>query len=340
MFLLSENYMSDVEANRVVLFYGSVGSYKTLQAVATAHALLKTKRFARCYANIPVTFASSPPRDLARFDFLDETYARDSIFIIDEAALFVTGKTDEIKQIFAFPRKNNQVFLLASVLPVKQIADFCHLFVHRNYNFSLIGLPLMSFLSAKQPKAQRKEKVSHFIFNYSYYFQKYSTKFKPESMYPIDQWRDRAILYDARSRKIPVEIVKFYCLNSYGLGERRKNLNKGEEHICNMLLPEFNLDYVDDKSLDLPKLQKKGNFLNFLGSEFRLGFLLQFVFIIYCAYIAIAFLANNTIEAQNVWIYSQENYVELLTGKPITLKRQNVTVKPKPTPKVIEWRKE
>lgn len=340
MFLLADNYLASVEGARVVLFYGRVGSYKTLQAVATAHTLLKTKRYARCYANIPVTFATSPPKNIEKFDFLSEAYAKDSIFIIDEAALFLTGRSEETKQIFSFPRKNNQIFLLASVLPVKQIADYCHLFVNRYYNFSMIGLPLMSFLSADNPKATRKEKISHFMINYSSYFQKYSSKYKPYSMYPVEQWRDRAALYDVQSRRIPVEIVKFYAVNPYGLGERRKNLDAGEKHLANAFLPEFELNYIDDKSLDLPRLQKSGKSFNFIGSEFRLGFLLQFLFIIYIAYIGIAFILSNKIDNQNLWLYDQENWIEFFTAKPITIKNEIAKPRPRPTVTVVEWRTE
>lgn len=345
MFLLSDVYFSSVEGARVVLFYGRVGSYKTLQAVATAYALLKTGRYARCYANIPVTFATSPPEDVTKFDFMDERYSKDSIFIIDESALFLSGQHQQIKEIFAFPRKLNQVFLLASVLPTKQIRDYCHLFVHRNYNLSMIGLPLMTFLSSEEQKVNRKEKVSHMIFGYSRYFRKYSSKFRPDGMVPIDQWRDRAALYDSRSRKIPIQIVKYYVVNSWGYGERKKKLTEDEETLCNSYIPEYNLEYLNDENLDLPQLKQKKGF-NLLGSEFKGGFFFQLMVIFYVAYVAIFFFGNTRTDDPPVtqWTLAQWGY--FWQGKPVQVQYHKNHVEAKqstqttPTPQVVEFTQE
>jgi hypothetical protein len=336
MFLFAENYFFSVENARVVLFYGRVGSYKTLSVVATAYELLKTKRYARVYANIPVTFASSPPQGTTKFDFLNEGYSKDSIFIIDEAALFLSGRSDEIKKIFAFPRKQNQIFLLASVLPVKQISDYCHLFIKREWNLSLVGFPIMSFLSGESDKSPKKEKVSHWILNYSSYFQKYSSKFRPEQIEPIEQWRDRAALYDMRSKRIPIQAVKFFVVNSWGLGEKRQDLTRGEEDLCSLYVPSFDISYVSDKSLDLPKLKKKRNF-SVLGTEFRFTFFIQAILLIYAAYVFVMFIGNMTNNEPPLTKWTQVEWINFLQGNPITTKAIGLPT-PTPTVTVIQWR--
>src|SRR3972149_2476031 len=161
--------MQKVEMSRVVLFHGEVGSYKTLSAIATARRLLKPGRYARVYSNTPCTFATSPPQQIDYFDFYAD-YALNSIFVIDEAGLLLKGDRREIDSVFAYPRHQNQVFLLASVLPVKQIRDYCNLFVHLRMNFSLIGIPLLQF---KSGQLQQRKMPSHFLFLYSKYFRYY-----------------------------------------------------------------------------------------------------------------------------------------------------------------------
>lgn len=294
MFLMSSEYMFMVEANRVVLYYGRVGSYKTLSAVATAFHLMKTGRFKRCYANIPVSFASSPPVPPAEFDFLDNNYASDSIYIIDESALFLSGRHEQIKEIFAFPRKINQVFLLASVLPTKQITDYAHLFVHRGYNLGMIGIPIIHFLSSTNYKtSQRKEKISHFLANPMRYYPKFNSKFRPESLHPIYQYRDSGILYDTFSRVVNPDITEYFFVDGWGQANRRKDLSPEESNYVNYYLPEYNTDDAIDEKNDFPRMKQKKSLRNLVTAEFNPMFVLQFLFIVYITITIIKFIGNT-----------------------------------------------
>jgi len=352
MFFASDVFFAGVESARVVLFYGKVGSYKTLSAVATAHSLMKTRRYKQVMCNFPCTFATSPPIGINHFDFMNYNYAKDTIFIIDEAALFLSGKHDEVKAIFAFPRKLNQVFLLCSVLPVKEVTNYAHLFVKRHYNLSMIGIPALSFFSAESPKVPRKEMVSHWLLLYSQYYQKYASKYRPDSMFPIDQWRDRGALYDMRSRRIPDEVVKFYYLNSWGMGEKRKDLDEDQQGILDYYMPDFEVDYIFDKSLDLPRIKKRTFSLNFLGSEFNWSFFVQVIIAIYAVFVLGSFLFHLSGKEQGFSQWTQKDVVNFFTGKPLHFqekgfnpKNDNQTNQPyiiiiTPTPNVVEFRVE
>lgn len=336
MFFLSDVYFQKVESARVILFYGQVGSYKTLSAVATAYSLLKTKRYQRVYANIPVMFASSPPLNIDSFDFLAD-YAANSIFIIDEAALFLTGKSSEIKEIFAFPRKLNQVFLLASVLPVKQIKDYCHYYVTRDFNYSMVGLPIMSFRSGE---LNQRKQPKHWIVFYSKYFSKYSSRYRPDSMLPIDQWRDRGVLYDVRSNKVPSQVVEYFELNSWGLAEKRSKLTEEERAYVDHYVPEFDTDYIFETEITLPKLKKKRT-NNPIGTEFNFGFFLQFALFIYLAVVSVVYFSNMT-GKEDIAKFGTQHLIAIFTLKnvnEVNLESPIVSDNPQiEQPQVIEWK--
>jgi hypothetical protein len=335
-----------VEANRVIFYYGRVGSYKTLMAVATAYTLMRSGRFQRCYANIPVSFASSPPKNIDKFDFLDYNYARDSIFIIDESALFLSGKHEEIKEIFAFPRKINQVFLLASVLPTKQITDYAHLFVKRGFNLPLIGLPLVQFMSTPHYKSSvRKEYISHWLFRPNRYYRKYSSKFRPESMYPIRQYRDSGTLYDSQSRVVPNDISKYFILDSWGQAVQKRNLSEYEENLIEQFLPTYDTSDIIDESSDFPAIKQQFSLRSLLsGGEFNISFLLQFLFVIYVIFTIIRFIGNIHGDDIPMQQWRKCEYVQLLRGaainecKTIPTETQTQSITPTtPTPAVVEY---
>lgn len=339
MWLLSENYFQAVLQARTCLFFGSVGSYKTLSAVATAHTLLKSKKFERVYDNFPVTFASSPPLSINNFDFLDARYASNSIFIIDESALFLSGKHDEVAQVFAFPRKLNQVFLLASVLPTRQVESYCNLFVRRYFNFSLIGIPLLQFLSAPTLRATRKDKISHFIFGYSYYFPKFNSKFRPDRLYPIRQYRDTGTLYDELSREVPEKISKFFYVDNWGQAKKKNNLSTNELWQIEQILPEFEPIALNENN-DYPKLQQKFNF-NAIGTEFNFKFFIQIIILIYFSFIMIKFVSNALPNDPVLQKWTSKEYICFFTGKRVKCYEDNAitTQQKQPAvkkPKIIE----
>jgi hypothetical protein len=302
---------------------------------------MKSGRYQHCYANIPVTFASSPPKNIEKFNFLDEHYASNSIFIIDESALFLSGKHDEVKEIFAFPRKLNQVFLLASVLPTKQIKDYCHLFVNRSFNFSMIGFPMMSFVSGEY--GQHKPPF-HLILFYSRYFQYYASKFRPESMYPLEQWRDRGALYDTSSKRVPIQAVRFYVINSWGLGEVRKNLTDEETDLLNFYVPKFDVSYLDDNKIELPKLKQKRS-LNFIGTDFNPVFFIQLIIVLYLTFIGISYFGNMQVGDPPPGQWGWQEFKNLARGYSLQYKdeaqakeKETKYALPTETPSRIEWK--
>lgn len=338
MFILSDNYFIELENVRVCNFYGRVGSFKTLSAVASAYTLLQTKRYKRCYANIPVTFASSPPEGIDKFDFLSLEYAQDSIFIIDESALFLSGKHEEVSRVFAFPRKLNQIFLLASVLPTRQIESYCHLFCTRGLNFAMIGIPLLQFKTHAQYKVVEKEKVAHYLFGYSRYFQKYASKFRPASMYPIKQYRDSGVLYDAQSREIPGHLSKYFVVNAWGQAIKKQHLPLDIVDEIGVILPEF--EVLDLDKNDYPVLRQKIT-LNPLGSEFKFSFFLYFLSLIYVFFIMAKFLSQAlpTDPPPQKWTACQ--YINILQGKAISdcgrIAKDEILPKVKPTAQIIKY---
>lgn len=314
-FLFADVFLQKVESTRVVLFYGQVGSYKTLSAVATARSLLATGRYARVYANMPVTFASSPPDNCADkdFDFLAE-YARDSIFIMDEAGLFLSGQHKDIATMFAYPRHRNQVFLLCSKIETKNATNYADLFVHRDFNYSLMGLPIMSFRCGSW-KQQKQPK--HWVVFYSQYFRYYASKFDPTNVYPILQWRDNGVLYDERSRTVSRDIAKYFILNSWGQATKRKDLTEEENALVLEKLPEFEFDFENEK--EFPKMKRKANF-NPIGTEFSFGMFAKFLLVIYFMWVATAFVFSWTPGRPPLQHWDKRNWQEFLSGSPVTRK--------------------
>jgi hypothetical protein len=321
MFVFADVYFHNVENARIVFYHGRVGSYKTLSAVATAYHLLKSGNYKRCYANIPVTFASSPPDYIEKgeFDFLNQDYATNSIFIIDESAQFLSGEHSEIKKLYAYPRKMNQVFLLASALPTKQIESYCHCFCFRSIDFSLIGLPLLQFRVSPSFRATKQDMSSHYILGYARYFGKYNTRYRPESAQPIKQYRDSGILYDERSREVIPQISKYFIVNQFGEAIRKPHLSLEEADLVNSILPIFDVSAMIDEKHDYPRVQKKVKFgLNFLGAEFRFSFLLYAIGLVYVALIMIntLFTATSDMTPPKNWGFCE-------IGKMLTIKNIN-----------------
>jgi len=338
MFVLADNYMFAVENARISLFYGRVGSYKTLSAVATAYKLLKSGRYKRVYSNIPCSFASSPP-DVEKFDFMNYEYASDSIFIIDESGLFLAGTHKEMSTVFAMPRKLNQVFLLASVIPTKQIQSYCHLFVTRSLNFSILGFPVLQFQSGGWLE---KKPPKHYIAFYAKYFPKFASKFRPDSMYPIRQFRDRGILYDRLSRPIPREIVQYYYLDSWSQAQRKRNLTPAQSAECDVYAPTFDTSHIFDTETEavIPKVKQQFS-LKTIGTEFRISFFIKLALIIYLTAVGGSYVVKSTPQDPPIGQWTQGDIVQILQLKSLRDKPKSAP-QPTITPerRIIEWKYE
>jgi hypothetical protein len=331
MFLFSDVYFHNVENARIVFYYGRVNSYKTLSAVATAYSLLKSGNYKQVYSNIPITFASSPPSYIPKgeFDFLSMDYSKDSIFIIDESAQFLSGEHSEIKRLYAYPRKMNQIFLLASALPTKQIETYCHCFCYRSIDFSLIGFPLLQFRVSPVFRANKNDLTTHYIFLYSRYFSKYNTRYRPESAYPINQYRDRGVLYDERSREIPPQISKFFTVNGYGEAERIKHLSLEDTDLVNSILPIFDTTSQVDEKQDYPKVKKSVKFgINFLGAEFRFSFFAYALGLVYVAMIMIHVLFTAGVNMKPVQKWGLCEYTNFFMIKNVSDCNEKKSIKP------------
>lgn len=280
MLIAANVYLQQATNIPVVTFLGRWGSYKTLCAVATANYLLKTKRFEAVYANLPVSFASTPPVKPDEFDFRAD-YARNKIFIIDEAwQSFGTYDVKLIRDIFAFPRHRNQAFLLTSALPLPNIRAYSHFFVEKHFNYQILLMPLVGM----QCHSDKDKKPSKFFIAFpSMWFGRYSTKFDAETMSPIAQYRDSGVLYNIRSQPIPREASQFFYLNQWGLAEKRDNLNPHEDKIASMFEARFDVADQVNAIFDIPKVKRKRklSMQNMFSTEFSVSFALVFVMIAY-----------------------------------------------------------
>lgn len=281
MLWFAEVFKYKLESSRVVYFYGEVGTYKTLSAIAAAKWLLSTGRYARVYANTPVSFASSPPDGCEgeNFDFMAD-YARDSIFVIDESGLFMKGTHESIKTMFALPRHRNQVFLLASVIPNKNAQDYCQLFVTYTWKLSMFGLPVIIFRSGAWKQAEKRQ-PRHWLVGFKGYFPLYVSKFDPVSAGPIDQWHDKGAVYDARSNRVPLDIVHLYQINNWGFAEPKKRLKPEEQVLIDAHIKRFDTSGVWTKVENMPRLRRKRRLLPSLSADFSLGITVRVIFFIY-----------------------------------------------------------
>jgi len=187
MIFMSDMLFLELPLMRTTLFMGRRGSGKTLVAVAIAKELLNRGMVERVYANIPLTFGDNPPSNLKRpndFDFQAD-YAQDAVFLLDEAWIgFMDFNKDLIRNLFAYPRHNNQFFLLTSVLPMSQIATYCFHYVKMRWNGNTFGLPIRWMFAMT---ASYKEKTNFYLVNESEYYSDYDTTYNAKHIFPVRQ---------------------------------------------------------------------------------------------------------------------------------------------------------
>jgi len=190
MIVMGDMLFMELPLMRTTLFTGRRGSGKSLVAVAIAKALLQRGDVDRVYANIPVSFAATPPQTGPDFDFQAD-YAYNSVYILDEAWIgLMDFNKDLIRKLFAYPRHNNQFFLLTSVLPMTAIATYCFHFIKMKWNGNAFGLP---FRWMYAQTATYKEKTNFFLVNEREYYDDYDTTYNAKHIFPIAQDDDATI---------------------------------------------------------------------------------------------------------------------------------------------------
>ena len=184
--ILADQFLRNAELFRTTLFAGRTGSGKTLLAAIVAKMFKDTGIVRRVYSNIPISFGDNPPD--CRFDFQAE-YARNAAFLFDEAWLgLMSFDKNAIMRIFAFPRKNNQVFLLTSVLPLSSVSKYCFHNVTRSRNLQYFGIPLLSYRSEIVGSGDKPENFALFLPHLHYDI--YDTTATPSDLYPIIQAKE------------------------------------------------------------------------------------------------------------------------------------------------------
>lgn len=184
MILMSDMLFLELPLMRTTLFYGRRGSGKSLVAVAIAKELKKRGMVDKVYSNIPLFFGDTPPQLGADFDF-QAPYARDSVFLLDEAWIgLMDFDKNLVRKLFAYPRHNNQYFLLTSVLPMSNINSYCFHYVKMKWNGNTFGLP---FRWMYAQTATYKEKTNFYLINEKTYYSDYDTEYNATHIYPIRQ---------------------------------------------------------------------------------------------------------------------------------------------------------
>jgi len=275
------------DTHATILFHGKGwGSYKTLSAVVTAWCLLKTGKYKRVYANIPVSFASSPPDDVeidyetghaVDFDFLAE-YSKDSIFIFDECWRSLKSYDPQlISEIFAFPRKLNQVYLMTSVIPIANFRAFSRAVVQKIFNFQIFGIPAVRMGFSVIDSGPKDKPLSFFLFPPTAFFGMYSTKFRPMSINPIAQYSDKGFIYDTESRPIPPRDHDLFELDSWGQAVPKKTRKLTDEQIARLeaLYPFFEPTWSDPPQLPTLKKRRSFSLQGILGTEFSFSFFIK-----------------------------------------------------------------
>lgn len=170
---------------RVVAFIGRYGSGKSLSAVALVHSLLNGNYgFRSIIANMPL---SIPGFNLVRkYNDRPSEWPESSVILIDEAwqHLFLDATPNQIKSFLAYLRKNNNVLLLTSVLPLSR--RISGVTIMRHYNLQVVGINLW-VMSINLPSTD----PSVYYVNPVNYYGMYDTKYIPSrEFYFYDRYND------------------------------------------------------------------------------------------------------------------------------------------------------
>jgi len=173
---------------RSTLFWGRPGAGKTLLAVAVAYSLLKNHFAKRVYSNTPLSFASVPPEEAfdeeGNWDY-QHPLAKNAVYLLDEAWIgLMDFNPQSIRRLFAYPRHNNQYFLLTSVLPLSNINRYVFHTVFRYRDLTPVGLPLKIYHSQI---TGYKDKPVWFILGFErMYYNLYNTHYNPTGLEPVN----------------------------------------------------------------------------------------------------------------------------------------------------------
>jgi len=189
MFVGAHIAQDNIRFFRSSLFWGRTGSGKTLVAVAVAHWLKQAGYAEKCFSNIPLSFGDTPPPDAfdkeGRYNFQHPS-ARDAVFLLDEAWLnLMDFSPHQIKRIFAFPRHNNQFFLMTSVLPLSSVNKYIFHYIFRLRDLTRIGIPLRLYSS--QITGYRDKPVNFGLAFERRFYPRYDTLYNPMDINPIVQ---------------------------------------------------------------------------------------------------------------------------------------------------------
>lgn len=160
---------------RSVWLSGRPGGGKTLLAVVLAYELVACGFLTRIVANFPITF----PGWRGRKCDVDPASVVDAAIILDEAWAEVgLGAEGALKRWMAYPRKNNQVFLYPSVLP---LTKSLHMFrVNRVFCGTKFGLPFWTYRYRLDVGERKPLAGNFFLWTPSRYFGMYDSFAKPE----------------------------------------------------------------------------------------------------------------------------------------------------------------
>lgn len=124
---------------RICQYLGRYGSGKTLTAVAHTASLIYGGYASGVVSNIPLSIPKLT--EVQRQRGKPSTWPQGYIILADEAwqYLFIDATPKQIKEFIAYLRKNSNILLLPSVLPLSRYIRA--LTVARYFNWQVFGLP-------------------------------------------------------------------------------------------------------------------------------------------------------------------------------------------------------
>lgn len=196
-----QTFLHMLKQYRFLWAKGRFGGGKTTLALKLADMLIGSKFCRYTVVNFPL-LVDAP--FTVTTDTKEIQAVKDAVLILDEAGQFLDAGSSakHLKEWFSYLRKNNQVVILASVLPVARFAT--QFTVQRLFNGLQMGVPFWAY-RWRLGVSDTKDDGRFLWWNPQQVWGLYDTDHKPDDRWYIYDWQDADTSGDGAEVELGIE---------------------------------------------------------------------------------------------------------------------------------------